>query len=365
MSGRRQWADRDDWMTTVIRGLHRGRPRAVKGEPMPAPRTARNRAEVTTTVPRSGGTTETTPSRRRRAAGLALAGAAVLVTVIVSTQGVHAQAPPSAQQQYDTADGAVKAAQARVNELFQVRRGLDVEGTKLSGEQREIAKRLEEARAEAQTFVVSSYISGLGPAVEEAIVYQESTTDLSYKSYFLKDRSRRVADAVEQQRSAFTEVDERIADYAIRRTDTATALDRANADLDRALGDLRGADAKLRAEAALRTTTTQAPTLTTRPPSSGGGGGSGNASSAGWAKLRQCEASGNYRATNGIYRGAYQFDQRTWNGIGGTGDPAAASPAEQDYRAQILYNQRGAQPWPVCGKNLINDPDARHEAVPP
>jgi hypothetical protein len=301
---------------------------------------------------------------RRRLAAVALGSALAVGAGLMATDGVSAQPTPSAADQYAAANAAVAAAQARVNELFQVRRGLDVEGTKLTAEQREVAKRLEDARDEAQRFVVSSYIQGTGPAVEEAIVYQESTTDLSYKSYFVKDRAKRVADAVEQQRSAFTEVDQRIADYAVRRTDTTAALDRANADLDRALADLRTADARQREEIA-RTTTTRPPTLVAPPAQTGGGGGSGNASSAGWAKLRQCEASGNYRATNGIYRGAYQFDQRTWNGIGGSGDPAAASPAEQDYRAQILYNQRGAQPWPVCGKSLINDPDARHEAVAP
>ena len=75
---------------------------------------------------------------------------------------------------------------------------------------------------------------------------------------------------------------------------------------------------------------------------------------AAWAKLRQCEASGNYRAISpsGTYRGAYQFDQRTWESVGGTGDPAEALPSEQDLRAKILYERRGRQPWPVCGRFL-------------
>lgn len=73
-----------------------------------------------------------------------------------------------------------------------------------------------------------------------------------------------------------------------------------------------------------------------------------------WAKLRQCESGGNYRAVsaNGKYRGAYQFDYRTWENLGGVGDPAAAPPAEQDVRAKMLYAQRGAKPWPTCGKYL-------------
>lgn len=70
------------------------------------------------------------------------------------------------------------------------------------------------------------------------------------------------------------------------------------------------------------------------------------------ASIRACESGGDYGAVNpsGKYRGAYQFDRATWAGVGGTGDPAAASPAEQDLRAELLYEQRGAAPWPVCGR---------------
>jgi hypothetical protein len=70
------------------------------------------------------------------------------------------------------------------------------------------------------------------------------------------------------------------------------------------------------------------------------------------ARIRQCESGGNYHAIDptGTYRGAYQFDRRTWATVGGTGDPAAAPPAEQDARAQALYNQRGSAPWPICGQ---------------
>lgn len=81
-------------------------------------------------------------------------------------------------------------------------------------------------------------------------------------------------------------------------------------------------------------------------PSYAGGGGGGNL-----AAIRACESGGNYGAVSpgGTYGGAYQFDRQTWQSVGGSGDPAAASPAEQDARASQLWSQRGSNPWPNCG----------------
>ena len=64
-----------------------------------------------------------------------------------------------------------------------------------------------------------------------------------------------------------------------------------------------------------------------------------------------CESGGDPTAvsSDGSYRGKYQFDYGTWASVGGTGDPAAASEAEQDYRAALLYARSGSSPWPVCG----------------
>lgn len=72
-----------------------------------------------------------------------------------------------------------------------------------------------------------------------------------------------------------------------------------------------------------------------------------------WAKLRFCEAGGNYaNKRNPLYRGAYQFDYQTWKNFGGYYDPADAPPEVQDAAAFALYARRGAQPWPVCGRFL-------------
>ncbi len=69
------------------------------------------------------------------------------------------------------------------------------------------------------------------------------------------------------------------------------------------------------------------------------------------ASIAECESHGNPRAVNptGAYRGKYQFSFSTWKVVGGSGDPAAAPEAEQDYRAALLLTRHGAGHWPNCG----------------
>jgi hypothetical protein len=67
--------------------------------------------------------------------------------------------------------------------------------------------------------------------------------------------------------------------------------------------------------------------------------------------IGSCESGGDPAAVSadGAYRGKYQFDYGTWASVGGSGDPAAAPEAEQDYRAALLYARGGSSPWPICG----------------
>jgi peptidoglycan hydrolase-like protein with peptidoglycan-binding domain len=69
-------------------------------------------------------------------------------------------------------------------------------------------------------------------------------------------------------------------------------------------------------------------------------------------RIAQCESGGNPRAIGGSgrYRGKYQFSYQTWRSVGGSGDPAAASEAEQDRRAAALMQRGGSGQWPVCGR---------------
>ncbi len=98
-----------------------------------------------------------------------------------------------------------------------------------------------------------------------------------------------------------------------------------------------------------------------RSNASGGGasrgsGGSGSSSvEAFLACTRAIESTGNYGAVSpgGKYRGAYQFDQRTWDSNAAASgrqdlvgvDPATAAAGDQDQMARDLYARRGNQPW--------------------
>ena len=85
--------------------------------------------------------------------------------------------------------------------------------------------------------------------------------------------------------------------------------------------------------------------LTGRRPSARGAAGM-------LERIARCESGGNPRAVsaNGRYFGKYQFSRATWRAVGGRGNPARASEAEQDRRALILYRREGAAPWPACGR---------------
>lgn len=73
-----------------------------------------------------------------------------------------------------------------------------------------------------------------------------------------------------------------------------------------------------------------------------------------WGALAACESGGRPNAVDpsGTYGGLYQFDPGTWRSLGGSGTAQNAPAAEQTFRAKKLYVQRGASPWPHCGRRL-------------
>jgi hypothetical protein len=68
--------------------------------------------------------------------------------------------------------------------------------------------------------------------------------------------------------------------------------------------------------------------------------------------IAACESGGDPEAVSpdGTYMGLFQFDQGTWESVGGHGLPTEAPAAEQEYRAALLYSESGSSPWPVCGQ---------------
>lgn len=92
------------------------------------------------------------------------------------------------------------------------------------------------------------------------------------------------------------------------------------------------------------------PMLVAAPPSQAPGGVMTSHANGTLQRIAQCESGGNPTTDtgNGFY-GKYQFTLSTWASVGGSGNPAQASEAEQDMRAGILYSRSGPSPWPVCG----------------
>lgn len=139
----------------------------------------------------------------------------------------------------------------------------------------------------------------------------------------------------------------------------------------RAVYDLLLADGRLTTKSLVSATVTTAPVTRVvqvgtkaKPvapapsPKSGGGGGGGSVGGGvdglNWAALAKCESGGNPRAVNPAgYYGLYQFSLSTWASVGGSGNPINASPAEQLYRAKLLYKRGGAGQW-GCGAHLFD-----------
>jgi len=71
-----------------------------------------------------------------------------------------------------------------------------------------------------------------------------------------------------------------------------------------------------------------------------------------WSALVQCE-SGHTNVTWGKYRGYFQDDARTWESVSGLPGTADEYPPLVQWAVNIkLYEERGAQPWPHCGRLL-------------
>ncbi len=241
-----------------------------------------------------------------------------------------------------------------------------------AGDTRVVAEQIAAARAAARTHAVDAYMSG-GSAEQLSNVLQSTgPADASARTAFLTSGAQLAGDAADAFERLKQDNDPEVVELGLAVERLSAQLETARSDLSQASAWESDAERSLaQARSVARATTTAPPTLpppTLPPPTSAAApaarpaatGGTppvllvDDALNDGWDALRQCESGGNYRAVSasGRYRGAYQFDQRTWNGAGGTGDPAQAPAWEQDQRAQLLFAQRGARAWPHCGRYL-------------
>ncbi|MGO1765493.1 MAG: transglycosylase family protein, partial [Brevibacterium yomogidense] len=67
-----------------------------------------------------------------------------------------------------------------------------------------------------------------------------------------------------------------------------------------------------------------------------------------WYNIVKCESEFNPRAVNqqnNAHFGLFQFKIASWQGVGGSGNPADAHPREQFKRAKMLQQQYGWGQW--------------------
>jgi len=241
----------------------------------------------------------------------------------------------------------------------------------LGRQERDTADRVAVARRHAREYVVEAYIGGGPPSFTEYFLDTDDANDLTWRRWMIRDHLGRAFESVDELSELRQGVDHQVDDIAERldrnrssRQDAQNDLQRAGDEVMRAEDALAEAEQERR-EAELEVAEELPPELFESLGYRGAGDDgsptpdqSGNAKGPGWAALRQCESSGNYNIvdSSGTYRGAYQFDLQTWRSVGGHGDPVDNTTAEQDLRAQILYDSRGAQPWPICGRHLRPPP---------
>ena len=319
----------------------------------------------------------------RRRIGVAAVAASVLVgfaSPVGSEPLVGADPVAAGRQKVAAAAAARQRAESRLNQVVSRRTVLEQRARELDGADAASTEALAGARRQVRELAVAAFIDGGRTELLQASLTPDEAALVAWRVGMVSGGADTVSAAVdhlEALRSANDPEQEQVASEldAVRseeeqaRSDLvqSSAAERdATAVLDASRREQAAARAA-RASAAASAPTPRAPVApgrrsTQRPspsPSSSSAAGLGVRSSGGdptadeaafLARVRQCESRGNYQivSSTGRYRGAYQFSVETWRGVGGSGDPAAAPPAEQDARALALLRLQGKRAWPVC-----------------
>ena len=260
------------------------------------------------------------------------------------------RAMPAARRSEALAARRLAAATARAG---RARRALDQRAAAHRAGQAVLASRLRDLyRQGGDDPLVTALLSGGGLA--ELVARQSGIERTAADDAAMVARlraSRRQMARLERARTREQDAARRARDRALAARRDLQAL---RADHTAALRQARRALARIearerRAEAP-PPPTSRAATRATTPANGRWPAVPGGPSRAVLERIAWCESRGNPRAIGGggQFRGKYQFMQSTWEAMGGRGDPARASEAEQDYRAAVLFVRWGPGQWPVC-----------------
>ena len=321
--------------------------------------------------------------------------ASVVVTILCSmTIGAAASGEPSqrvaaAQTALTAATAQREQADTRSEQLTLSVSQLQAEATRLGEQDSALTAEMVSSRQRLRDYAVAAYIDGGQSAIFRASLSPEKAVALSWQSNISIGQSSSANQAAQRFEALKAAAAPSRASLAVQLETASRELVEAQFDAIQAAGFERDAEAELAAAqreqlaieaAAAKRAATEAAAAEAAAASANGQqtpsdpedpaaapaqaapgppafefavrGNPSAQESATLARIRRCESRGNYSivSASGRYRGAYQFDFTTWRGVGGSGDPAAASPSEQDYRALLLLRLRGTRPWPICGR---------------
>src|SRR6056297_3551430 len=200
----------------------------------------------------------------------------------------------------------------------------------------DVAEDLRAVRTRARSLAVESYMAGGGLPDAVYLLDAPTANDFAFRSTLLNEGADAVADTTEE----YLELEAQASEEAVALAAELDALDRQRNRTVRAIEVAEGRLVEVRQVVEVAQIHAQADELMAR-------NGRVEPSPQQWAQVRECESLDDYAINTGNgFFGAYQFELRTWVGVGGSGLPNHALPQEQDARARLLYSMRGAQPWP-------------------
>lgn len=247
-----------------------------------------------------------------------------------------------AQEELAWAEQNLEAANQRLAERAAEFDALVAEAAELVDEEQVLILGVIEARNRAADYLVASYVTGRYGALNAELLALDHLIDALYLQTLLEARAGAIAGAYDDYERLLEEAGSRLV-FVVDRIDVV------HRDMQLAQRDIPLLEERL-VEARWVASVAEIHGVADREMAHRG---RVDPTPAQWAALRDCESTNNYLVNTGNgYYGAYQFDQSTWESVGGSGRPHWAEPVIQDARARLLYARRGWFPWPICGRHL-------------